>query len=145
MAPVAYGALAAIAGMVFISTFAGVVVGTVFWRNGIRWGLLCIAGYLALAPNLYEANPRGSTLLNGPPMLLTFLTTHLTARVLYARGKRQLNATVAAAALGVLIGFAFMILFRFLIWEGPMTIVWIALAADAVLVLLLIRSRKVHA
>lgn len=145
MAPVAYGALASIAGMVFISTFAGVVVGTVFWRNGMRWGLLCIAGYLALAPSLYEANLRGSTLLNGPPVLLTFLVTHLTARALYARGKRLLNATVAAAALGVLTGFAYMIMFRFLVWEGPMMSAWIALAADACLIVIAILKRSAWA
>ncbi len=133
MAPVAYGALANIAGMVFISAFAGVVIGAVFWRNGIRWGLLCIAGYLALAPALYEASWRGSTFLNGPPVVLTFLITHLTARALYARGKRQLRVTIAAAAAGILSAFAFMILFRALIWEGPTTASWIALAADVLL------------
>jgi hypothetical protein len=145
MAPVAYGALASIAGMVFISTFAGVVIGTVFWRNGIRWGLLCIAGYLALAPALYEAPWRGSTLLNGPPLLLTFLITHLTARALHARGKRLIAATITSSAAGILSAFVYMILFRALIWEGPTTASWIALAVDVLLASLALFKRHAWA
>ena len=141
MAPVAYGALASIAGMVFISTFAGVLIGTVFWRNGMRWGLLCVVGYLALAPSLYDAPWRGSMLLNGPPVLLTFLVTHLIARFLNARGKRLLLTTISAAAIGMMVSFAFMVMFRMLVWEGPTTAAWIALAVDACLVMVAILKR----
>ena len=145
MAPVAYGALASIAGMVFISTLAGVVIGAVFWRIGMRWGLICVAGYLALAPALYEASWRGSMVLNGPPIILTFLITHLTACALYAHGKRLIATTIAASAAGILAAFAFMILFRMLVWEGPTTSSWIALGADVVLASVALFKRRAWA
>ncbi len=143
MAPLAYGALASIAGMVVISTIVGVLIGAVVWRlkHGLAWGFLCVVAYLLLTPPAFDA-PLKAAMFNAPPLILTFLSAYLTGCRLRMRGKTVVTATMVVIASGLLVGLVFLLLFRALIWIDLLASSWIALVVDVFLATLAIRQRK---
>lgn len=144
MAPVAFGALAWIAGMVVISVFTGAVIGAAVWRlkSGLIWGAACVAVYLLVAPKLCDAALVPFARLNASPLILTFLSSYLAARRLRARGRKSaVWVTVAGFGCGLAVALLYMILFRALFMTNPWRPVLIAFAADVCLVLLAIRTK----
>jgi hypothetical protein len=144
MAPVAYGALTWIAGMVTISVFVGAVIGTLSWRlkYGLAWGIFGVIAYLASSPLWFDAAPLKAAALNAAPMLMTFLAACLMARALHAHNKRAVWATMAALGGGLVLGAVYMLLFSHMLLVNASGPTWIALAADVCLGIVAIRQRK---
>ena len=142
MAPVAYGALAFIAGMVVISVVVGVLIGALVGRlkHGILWGSLLVAAYLLVAPPLDDTSPLRFQALNAPATIMTFLSTYLATR--HLRIRRAWLAMIAGFGCGLVVAAAYMALFRVLLMDDVWALSWFALALDVVLVLLVIRFRK---
>lgn len=121
----------------------GALGGALSWRaeHGLALGgpataaayLVAAAGALGL-PLLPLALTWGL-----PALAMAFLGTSLGARQLNARaGLRPLGAALAALGGAFALGTAYLLLFRTGLW----TPVWVALAADAGLVLLAASARK---
>lgn len=144
MAPVAYGALAWIAGMVAISVFAGAVIGTLVWRlkHALLWGILCVIAYLALSPVWFDAAPLKAAALNATPTFMTFLASYLAARALRAHNERAVWSTMVALVCGLVLGALYMLLFRWLLFVSHSGPARIALVADVCLGIVAIRQRN---
>jgi hypothetical protein len=142
MAPVAYGALAFVAGTAVISVVVGVLIGALVGRlkHGIVWGSLLVSAYLLVAPPLNDASLLPFISLNAPATILTFLSAYLATR--HLRIRRAWLAAIAGFGCGLVVAAAYMFLFRVLLMVDIWALAWIALAVDMVLVLLVIRLRK---
>lgn len=144
MEVIAVGFKVLVASVVVTAVIVGAMSGAVFWRakNGLVLGSLSALGvyFLAVAIDL-DLLPWGKlTLVFGvPPLIMTFLMSYLTARHLKARSKlRPLWASLAALGGTLIVGFSYGFLFR-IGFEAP---IWTALGADAGLILLTIRNRR---
>jgi hypothetical protein len=143
MEPIAVAAVVAIAAAMVASLVAGAVIGAVVWRlkYGLALGGLCVGLYLLVAPGRLVAAFLSTAWVSAPPLVMTFLTSYLTARHLSVRTKwRPAWATVAALAGALALGALYMslsgILFRRGLWDPA----WIAIGADLSLALLVIRD-----
>ena len=127
-----------------ISVVVGVLIGALVGRlkRGIVWGSLLVAAYLLVAPPLNDTRLVPFLALNAPATILTFLSAYLATR--HLRIRRAWLAAMAGFGCGLVVAAAYMFLFRVLLMRDIWPLAWSALAADVVLVLLLIRFRRVH-
>ena len=143
MGPVGAAGLVMIAAAAVLAVILGAFAGAIAWavQRGLLWaGLLAAAGYLATEVLLGSASPVPALVIGMPPLILALLTSWLTARYLEARARfRRIWATLVALGCALLLGFLWGFSFRLGVWVA----VALALAADACLIVLLYRSRKV--
>jgi hypothetical protein len=143
VAPVAYGALAMIAGIMVISVVAGALVGAVMcgFKRGLVWGILCVVAYLLIAPVAFDAATSAFTSLNGPPTVMTFFGSYVVGRVVRARNKSALWATLAALGGGLLLGALYLFICKLVFGVSFWGYAWVALIADLFLGILAVRMQ----
>ncbi|HXV14458.1 MAG TPA: hypothetical protein VEC56_09655 [Candidatus Krumholzibacteria bacterium] len=145
MAPVAYGALATVAGTVVISVMVGVIIGTAVVRlnNGLAWGFLAVGIYLLTAPSMMDSPELPFASLNASPLILTFLSSSLAGRFFGIHRKSSaVGATLLALGSGLVIGAAYLLLFRALFLTNRWTPPLVALVADVCLAAAALRVRR---
>ena len=134
MGPVGAAGYAMIASAALLAVLAGVLGGATASALGGRllWvGLLASTAYLAAAVFWASGRLTAAFILGIPPVILTLMTTWLTARHLMARaGLGRVWATFAGVGVALLVGCLWMLLFRHSL-ETPIAL---ACMADACLV-----------
>ena len=143
MEVIAAGARVMVATAATAAVIVGAIGGAIVWRGGNRLtlgGLSAVAVYFLAATDFLGFAFLTLAVIFGIPILvLSFLISYLTARHLKSRTSLRLMwATLAAVGSALTVGFLYLLLFRLSLWAP----VWIALGADACLILLAIRSRK---
>ncbi len=148
MEPLAVAALASIAGAAVLAVIIGAMSGAVAWRvrHGLVWGVLSSIGVylLLLAIDRGLHSLRGGAVFGGPPLVLTFLISYLVACHLKTRANlRSLWASLAALASALVIGYLYLLWFRFgLLRSSPWEPIWITVGADTYLLFVTIRGRN---
>jgi hypothetical protein len=110
------------AGYVMVATAAvlavivGALTGVLAWamKVNLLWGGACaVAAYLATLTLLGSYSFTAATVVGGPPLILTVVTSGVTARFLDARAKlwRPVTALLALVC-ALLVGFLFLLLLR---------------------------------
>lgn len=145
MAPVGYGMLALIAGVMVVAVLVGAVGGAINGRlkGELSLGAIAVAGAYVLVVALESWSHWNLSLFGMLPLMLTFLAGSWAGRFLETRlGLRPLFAMAAAFGIALLVGFAYMTLVR-LGWDALMnpSTSWIALAILALLVVWSIQRR----
>ena len=146
MAPVAYGVLAMIAGVMVVAVVVGAAGGVI---NGRLQGELSVgavvvtAAYVLLLMALESRSSWRLAVFGLLPLMLSFLVGSVTTRLLQTRaGLRPVLAMLAALGGALLVGFLYLMLIRggWLKLTDPGT-AWVALAAFSLLIVLSIRKR----
>jgi len=112
MAPVGTAGYVFVATIAVFAVFLGACAGAAAWavRSSLRWaGLVAAAGFLAATVLLGSYTLTAAAILGGPPLILTFLTSWLTARYLERRARwRHIWATLVGLGCAVLLGFLYL-------------------------------------
>jgi hypothetical protein len=143
MEVIAAGARVMVAMAATVAVIVGAIGGAIVWRGGIRLTLGGLSGmlvyFLAATALLGFSFLTLAVIVGIPILVLSFLISYLTARHLRSRTSLRLMwATPAAVGSALTVGFLYLLLFRLSLWAP----VWIALGADACLILLAIRNWK---
>jgi hypothetical protein len=142
MEPVGAAGYVMVAAAAVLAVILGAFAGAIAWavRCSLFWAALLAAGaYLAIEVLLGSASLAPAAVIGIPPLILTLLTSWLTARYLEARARfRHISATLVALGFTLLLGFLWGFSFRLGLW-APVSL---ALVADACLIVLFCRSRK---
>lgn len=144
MEPFAVAFLVSIAATAVTGILVGAIGGAVVWRmrmNLVVGSLLTACAYLLilLADNQRLLGLRGHLFWGVPSLILGFLMSSVAARWLRTRIKlRPTWIALEALGLTLTVGFLNLSLFRWSFRAPPL----VALAADACLLLLLIRSQR---
>ena len=145
MAPLAAAGYVSIAALAVEALIVGGLCGAIIWavKVSVLWGgLLAAGGYLAAIVFLGAHSPEAAAVFGMPLMILTLLTSWLTARYAEACARlRRTWATLVGLGSAFLLGFLCLLLFRLSVWAP----VYVALAADVCLIPLILltqRSRK---
>jgi hypothetical protein len=116
MAPIAYGVLATIAGIIVIAVLVGVVGGVVNGRlkGDISLGAILAGGTYFLVVILLESGSFGKIALFGVlPLLVTFVVGSAATRFFETRFHlRSIFASLAALGSALLAGFVYLMLIR---------------------------------
>lgn len=142
MAPLAAAGYVSIAALaveaVIVGAFCGAIVGAVKVR--LLWaGPLAAGGYLAAIILLGSHSLEAVAVFGMPLMILTLLTSWLTARYFESRVRlRRTWATLVALGCALLLGFLCLLLFKLSMWAP----VYAALAADICLILLTLFTHR---
>jgi hypothetical protein len=145
MAPVAYGILALIAGVMVVAVVVGATGGVINGRlrGELSLGAVVVAAAYVLLLMVLESRSTWRFAVFGLlPLMLSFLTGSVTTRLLQTAGLRPVLAMLAALGGALLVGFSYLMLVRFgwLELTDPGT-AWVALAAFAALSVLSIWKR----
>jgi len=146
MAPVAYGMLAKIAGIIFLAVLVGAAGGAINGRlkGELSLGVILVAGtYVVAVMSLESWSSWKLSVFGMFPLTLTFLVGSSTHHVLETRvGLRPVFATVTALGTALLAGLVYMMLIRlrWLALVNPST-AWIAVATLSCLIIVSIRTR----
>jgi hypothetical protein len=145
MEPVGVGGYVIVAAATVLGAILGALAGAIAWavqRSLLLFFLLVAAGYFAETVLLGSAGLAPAAVIGIPPLILTLLTSWLTARYLEAHARfRRIWAALAALGCALLLGF----LWGFSLRLGLSAAVSLALTADACLFVLFFRSRKANA
>jgi hypothetical protein len=142
MAPLAAAAYVSIAALaveaLMVGAFCGAIVGAL--RLRLLWaGPLAAGGYLAAITVLGSRSLPAGAVFGMPLMILTLLTSWLTAHHFQSRVRlRRTWATLVALGSALLLGFLCLLLFRVSVWAP----VYAALAADVSLILLTLFTHR---
>ena len=145
MEPIAAGFMILIATAALLGVIVGAIGGAVFWRfrvNLLTGSLLTALAYVLLL--VVESEGRTSwvkvkVVWGTPALMLAFLLTSLLAPWLASRTALRPTWTgLISLGLTWAMGFVYLLLFRVSLAAPP----WVALGADACLLLLLIRNRR---
>jgi uncharacterized PurR-regulated membrane protein YhhQ (DUF165 family) len=120
MAPVAFGVLAMIAGVVVVAVFIGAISGPILWKLNFRLipsAVSVVVLYLLLIVLLDRPAMGFAAYFGVLPALLTFFIGNLTARFL-ARRKRLRSVWIGLIALGTASIFGVLYLWMFRIFLG---------------------------
>jgi hypothetical protein len=144
MEPVAFGFLATIVGTVVFAVVADALIGAVVWklRFSFAWGCLGAGIYLVVTPPFVDFAFLAFGRLSAPPLIMTLLTSYLTARyVRVLHHVRAVWATIAALGCASILGAFYLFLFTHLFMTSFWKPILMAVGADACLLVLAIRSR----
>ena len=111
MAPVAAAAYVLIAAFAVSAVLLGAFGGAAAWavRGSPVWGGLLVTGGLLATALLGSYRLTSAAVIGMPPLILTYLTSWLTARALEQRaGVRHVWATVAGLVCALLAGFVYL-------------------------------------
>jgi hypothetical protein len=145
MAPVAAAAMVMIAAAAVLAYLAGAIGGAVVWL--LRWnlllgGLATFCGYVvwSIAEHDWDTGwLRGDLIWGAPMMSLAFLVSSASARWLAARVRlRPIWVALAAFVFTLCFGIVYMLMFRL----DLLMPLYVALALDVCLVVMLIRMRR---
>jgi hypothetical protein len=145
MEPLGVAGYVMVAAAAVLAVILGALGGAIAWalKRSLLWVALLVAGgYFAAEVLLGSSSVAPAAVIGIPPLILTLLTSWLTARYLQVRASfRRIPATLVGLGSALLLGFLWGFLFRLGLW-APVSV---ALAADACLIVLFYRSRKVIA
>jgi hypothetical protein len=142
MEPAGAAGYVIVASAAVLALFLGALGGTIAWavkRGPLGGGVAAIGVYLATRVVLESASLTSSAVIGIPPMIMTLLTSWLTASYLEARTRSgRMWAALLGLACALLLGFLWGFLFR-LGFRAPVSV---AIAADVCLIGLLLYQRK---
>src|SRR5262245_25790554 len=132
--PVGAAGYVMVASAAVLAVMLGALAGAIAWALG-RWllwlALLAAVTYFAITVFVESARFWPAAVIGMPPLVLTLLTSWLTAHYLAARWRwRRMPAALVGLGCSLLLGFLWGFLFRLGLWVP----VWVALAADACLI-----------
>ena len=130
-----------IAGAAAVSSLIGAVIGAVVWRfkKGLLWAGLAVGLYVLLGPTLLNAPLRGVARFGLPPLVLALLAAYVTGRSVGT--SRRLNrfwAMIVALGAALLVATLYLRSFMRLMRADTWLPFWVAVIADAVLLVLAI-------
>lgn len=146
MAPVAYGMLGMVAGVIVLAVFVGAIAGAINGRLGGELSLgaiLTVGAYILVVTSVESWSSGKLTVFGMLPLMLCFLAGSLTIQIVESRlGLRPVLAVPAALGTALLAGFSYLMLIRsgWLDLTEPGT-AWIALALLSCLIVLSIVKR----
>lgn len=142
MGPVGAAGYVIVASAAVLAVFLGALGGTIAWavKRGLLWGGLAAIGvYLAKTVVLESASLTSSAVIGIPPLIMTLLTSWMTASYLEARTRLwRMWAALLGLACALLLGILWGFLFRL----GLRAPVSVAIAADVCLIAVFLYRRR---